>query len=184
MAVSRGIGTVLVSLLGIAIVLAAVVIIASVLGGEAPIKPLIYKTSELRKATDPVEKANLITAIDDLVVQAENDEVTAQWDRMMGCLATACPDEAYLDMVLVTVAAFEEDIPESALLINIIATAKYWGDSEHLLDFSKALSIANEQIDTLDDRKAQKIWEQIVECNNVCPEKNDLYFDLIGAIVQ
>ncbi len=184
MTVSRGIGSIVVSVIGILIILAAVVVIAKVMGSDAPYRPIIYKTIELRKAASPVEKANLITNIDDLVVQADSVEVKDQWDRMMQCLATACPDEAYLDMVLVTVAAFEQDIPESAVLINVIATAKYWGDPNHLLDFSKALSIANDQIESLDNRKAEKVWEQIVECNGVCPEKNDLYFDLIGIIVQ
>jgi hypothetical protein len=87
-------------------------------------------------------------------------------------------------MVLVTVAQFEDQIPESAVLINIIATAKYWGNPEHLLDFSKAMSMANEQIELLDNRKVEKLWQLVVECNNACPEKNDLYFELIGTIVQ
>jgi len=184
MAVSRGVGGIIASVVGIIIILAAVLVIAKVMGSDAPIKPLIYKSIELRDATDPLNKADLITSLDNLVVQAKNDEVTNQWDRMMQCLATSCPDEAFLDMVLVTVAAFEMDIPESAVLINIIATAKYWNDSEHLLDFSKALSIANEQVDDLESRKARKIWDDIVECKGTCPEKNDLYFDLIKNIVQ
>lgn len=184
MAVQRGFSTVIFSILGILIIVVAVVVIVSVMKSEPPIKGIIYKSIELRKATAPVERANLISALDDLVVETDDQEVKDQWDRMMQCLATSCPDEAYLDMILVTVAAFEQDIPESAVLINIIATAKYWGDAEHLLDFSKAMSIANEQIELLEDRKAEKLWEQVVECNNACPEKNDLYFDLIGTIVQ
>jgi hypothetical protein len=119
-----------------------------------------------------------------LVADVNSKEVKDQWDRMMQCLSTSCPDEAYLDMVLVTVANFEGDIPQSDVLINVIATNKYWGNAEHLLEFSKALSMANEQVQLLDNRKADKLWEQIVECNNACPEKNNLYFDLIRTIVQ
>ena len=184
MAISRGVSTVIFSIIGIVIIVAAVVLIASILGSDAPIKPLIYKTAELRKATDPLERSDLITDIDDLVEQSENSEILEQWDRMLDCLKTSCPDEAFLDMALVTVAVFEAEIPESALLINIIATAKYWDDPEHLLDFSKALSIANEQVETLKSRKAVKIWDEIIECNGTCPEMNDLYFELIITIVQ
>jgi len=184
MSVQRGFGSIIAAIIGIVILAVTVVIIVKVMTGEPPIKAIIYKTSELRRATAPLERANLITDLDDLVVEANNDDVKEQWDRMTQCLAAGCPDEAYLDMILVTVAAFEQDIPESALLINIIATAKYWDKPENLLDFSKALSIANEQIQSLDNRKIEKIWTQIVECNGVCPEKNSLYFELIGAIVQ
>jgi hypothetical protein len=184
MTVSRGIGSTILSVVGILVLLGAVVVVAMFMGNNAPIRPLIHKTIELRDASDPVDRADLITTIDDLAAQSGSDAIKDQWDRMLQCLATACPDVAYFDLILVTVANFEEDIPESALLINIVATAKYWGDSENLLEFSKALSIANEQIDDLDSRKANKLWGEIVDCNGVCPEKNDLYFDLIRTIVQ
>ncbi len=184
MAVQRGFSSIIFAILGIVIVVVAVAVISSVLTAEPPVKGIIYKSIELRKAVEPVERANLISALDDLVTEADNQEVKDQWDRMMQCLSTSCPDEAYLDMALVTVAAFEEGIPNSALLINVIATAKYWGNAEHLLEFSKAMSIANEQVELLNDRKSEKAWQQIVECNNACPEKNDLYFELIGTIVQ
>ncbi len=184
MAVQRGFSTVIFSILGIIIIVAAVMIIVKVVSSEPPVKPIIYKSIELRKAADPVDRANLISNLDDLVAESDSAEVKDQWDRMTKCLSTACPDEAYLDMVLVTVAAFEKDIPESALLINIIATAKYWGDPEHLLEFSKALSIANEQVKESQDRKVENAWDDIVKCNNACPEKNDLYFDVITAVVQ
>ena len=184
MAVQRGISGIFVSILGIFILLIAVVVIAKVLGSDAPIKPIIQKSIELRKATGSVERASLISSLDDLIVQSDNEEVQSQWDRMTSCLSSSCPDEAYLDLILVVVANFESEIPESNVLINIIATAKYWDDSEHLLDFSRALSIANDQIDELDSKKARKAWDSVVECDNVCPEKFDLYFDLIEAVVQ
>jgi hypothetical protein len=184
MAVQRGFGAIIFSIIGIIILVATVVIIVNVMSDEPPVKQIILKSIELRKAADPVDRAGLISDLDDLVADSDSAEIKDQWDRMTKCLSTACPDEAYLDMVLVTVATYESDIPESALLINIIATAKYWGDPEHLLDFSKALSIANEQVAETENRKVEKAWEEIVKCNNSCPEKNDLYFDVIAAVVQ
>lgn len=184
MTVSRGVSAILISIVGIIIILVAVFAIASMLGSNAPVKPIIAKTIQLKQATEPVEKAKLITDLDDLITQTENKELKDQWDRMMGCLSTSCPDEAFLDMVLVTVANYEQELPESALLINIIATAKYWGNQEHLLEFSKALSMANDQVDELQNKNARKQWQQIVECNGTCPEKNDLFFNIIETIAQ
>ncbi|GEM_PF-2015497 len=184
MAVQRGFGTIIFSIIGIVIVVLAVFVILKIVRSEPPVVPLIYKSIDLRQAENPVDRADLITNIDDLVVDLDNKEVKDQWDRMMQCLSTSCPDEAYLDMVLVAVANFEGDVPHSDVLINVIATNKYWGNDEHLLEFSKALSMANEQVLLLDNRKAEKLWEQIVECNDACSEKNGLYFDFIRAVVQ
>ena len=184
MPVSRGVGSIIISIAGILVLVLAVFVIASLFGSNAPIKPTIHKSIELRNATNPVEKAKLISDLDDLIAQTENQELKDQWDRMMQCLATSCPDEAYLDIVLVTVSAFEKDLPESAVLINIIAVGKYWGNNDHLLEFSKALSMANDQIDELNSKSARKKWQEIVECNGTCSEKNELFFELIESIVQ
>ncbi|MBI4146428.1 hypothetical protein HY489_03765 [Candidatus Woesearchaeota archaeon] len=184
MTVARGVGSVLLSALGIFIVVLTVVVVAGVLGSDAPVKPIILKSIELRSADDSLTKANLISDLDDMVAQADNQDIKDQWDRMMGCLATNCPDEAYLDMVLVTVAAYENELPESALLINIIAAGKYWNDPEHLLDFSRALSIANDQVDELESKQARKQWQAIIDCNGTCQEKNTLFFELIQTIIS
>jgi len=184
MTVQRGIGTIIFSIIGIIIIFIAVVIILKVVRSEPPVTDIIYKTIDLRKASDPVERADSITALDELVSKSGNEDIKGQWDRMMQCLSSSCPDEAFLDLILVTVASYEKDVQNSALLVNVIATNKYWGNPERLLDFSRALSMANEQVKLLEDRKVEKIWESIVACNNVCPEKNNYYFDLIRAIVQ
>ncbi|MBS3148520.1 hypothetical protein J4219_06540 [Candidatus Woesearchaeota archaeon] len=184
MTVSRGVGNILLTAAGAAIVIVTIVIIASLLGSDTPVDYLISKSLELRKAQDPVQRAQLITEIDDIITNADSSELLDQWNRMMGCLATSCPNEAYLDLVLVTTATFEDDLPQSALLINVIATAKYWGDPEHLLEFSRALSMANEDIEELASKKTRNAWQDVVECNNTCPEKDDLLFDLIETLVQ
>jgi len=184
MTVSRGVASILLSVLGVAILLGVIFLVASLLGSNAPVKPIIIDSIELRKAQDPVQKARLISELDDLITQSKNNDLKEQWDRMTQCLGTSCPDEAYLDLVLVTVSVYEKELPESPLLINIIAVAKYWGDQDHLLDFSKALAAASDQIDLLKNKNVRKTWEQVVSCNNTCPEKNDLFFELILAIVQ
>ncbi|RJQ21405.1 hypothetical protein C4580_02595 [Candidatus Woesearchaeota archaeon] len=183
MTVSRGVGQVVVPVLGILVLVVAIFAAASLLGSDAPIRPIITKGIELRSAESALDKARLISDLDDLVTQADNEDIKEQWDRMTSCLSTSCPDEAYLDLVLVTVAAYEHELPESALLINLIAVGKYWGESERLLEFSRAMSIANDQIEELESKNARKQWQQIIDCNGTCPEKNDLFFTLVQTIV-
>ena len=184
MSVERGVTRYLFSALGILFLVVGIVLAASLIASDAPVKPIIYKSIELRNASDAVKKAKLITDLDDLVAQTKDEAVMEQWSRMTECLGTACPDEAYLDLVLITVAQFEEEIPESPLLINTIAVSKYWNDGEHLLEFSKALSFATDQVEQTKNKSVRKLWDQIVACNGACPAKNDLFFEFIKAVVQ
>lgn len=184
MAIARGVGSAIVGILGIVILVVAVVLIASVLRGDAPVEDLMLKTIDLRNAKSTVEKAQLISEVDDLVLESNNEEIREQWERMLGCLKTSCPDEAFLDLVLVTVSAHEKDVEYSAVLLNVIATAKYWKNDEHMLDFSKALSMANEQINALGDRNARKKWDAVIDCNGTCDALYDNYFELIKTLVQ
>src|SRR3989338_1057649 len=137
MSVARGVGRYVLSALGILLIIVAIVLAASLIASDAPVKPIIYKSIDLLNATDPVKKARLITDLEDLVAQTKNEAVINQWGRMTDCLATACPDDAYLDIVLITLAEYEQEIPESPLLINTIAVSKYWNDPNHLLEFYK-----------------------------------------------
>lgn len=184
MAVSRGVGSYILAILGIVVVIGAIFLIAKIVGGNAPIKPIIQYSIELRNTNDTVKKSELISKLDELIQQAENDDLTEQWQRMTGCLGTSCPDEAYFDLVLVVVSVYEADIPHSATIINLIATNKYWGDPEQIVEFSKAMTLADDQIRDLKNRSSEKTWQEIVACNAVCPERNDLFFELIGNILQ
>jgi len=184
MSITRGVRPIIISIVGIIIIAIAAVVIVNLVNGESPVQNLIYKSLELRDAKNAVDRADLITGLDELVAESNNPRVLDQWNKMLECLSSACPDEAFLDMVLVSVAEYETDVDHSALLINVIATAKYWDNPDHMLDFSKALSTADNQIQELKIRGIEKKWSQIVDCNGQCPEMYDQYFDLIKAIVR
>jgi len=184
MTVSRGVGSIIAAIAGVLVVVIAVVILIAVLTPNSNPSGLISKTIDLRNAKTPIERANLITFIDDEVAKLGSKDVKEQWDRMLSCLSDVCPDEAFLDLILVTTASFETEISNSATIINVIATVKYWGKPENMLDFSRAMSTANDQIDDSNNRAAKKTWGQILACENTCEDKNDLYFALIRDLAQ
>lgn len=169
---------------GFLILLFGIIVVAKILGSDAPIKPIILNGIELRNADDPVQKAELVSLLDELVQQAENEDLSDQWYRMTKCLSDGCPDGAYFDLVLATAAIYEEDLPQSPILINLIATNKYWSDPEQVVEFSRAMTLADDQVHELKSRRADSVWSDIVECNAVCDEKNDLFFELIEIIVK
>lgn len=184
MTVSRGVGSVIAAIAGILLIVVTVVILIAVLTPNSNPSGLISKSIELRDAKTPIERANLITSIDDEIANLGNSEISEQWDRMISCLSDVCPDEAFLDLILVTTAEFETEIQNSATIINAIATVKYWGNAENMLDFSRAMSTADSQIEESDNRAVKKVWDEILECENTCDDKNDLYFALIKALAQ
>ena len=79
MSVARGVGRYVLSALGILLIIVAIVLAASLIASDAPVKPIIYKSIDLRNATDPVKKARLITDLEDLVAQTKNEAVINQW---------------------------------------------------------------------------------------------------------
>lgn len=184
MSVERGVTNYVLGILGILLIIIAVIISLSVFVKEPSVKPILAKSIELRNATDPVRKAKLITDLDSVISESKNENLVSQWGRMTECLSTRCPDEAYFDLTLITLAQYPEDFPESELLVNVIAVNKYWGDNEHLLEFSKSLSAATDKVSELKSKNAKKIWDQIVACNGVCAQKNDLFFDFIKVVSQ
>lgn len=184
MTVSRGVGGVLAAIAGIFVIIVTIVVLVAVLTPDIDPSNLVVKAIELRNAKTDIERANLITDIDDEVAILGNVKIKDQWDRMLSCLSEICPDDAFFDLVLVATVSYETSVPNSATIINAIATIKYWGISEQMLDFSRAMSSANDQIEESDNRAAKKLWDQILACENTCAEKNDLYFSLIKVLVQ
>lgn len=182
MPISRGVGSAIAAIVGIVVLVVAVVLVVNVVRSEPPVKELILKNVELRNANVTVERAELVTTIDQIVADVGHEAVTDQWKRMLDCLPAKCPDAAFLDMALIVAVNF--DLPESGVLVDVITTAKYWGNPEHMLEFSKALSSANEKIGEFEKRGVEKAWQKVVECNGECAEMNDLYFDLITSIVR
>ena len=171
------------TIIGILVIIVLIVVGAKIFGSKAPIKPMILNAIELRQTTEPLKKANMISELDDLVSQADNAHVTEQWEALVECLATGCHDGLYSEFILAIALEYQDKLPHSALIINIISTNRYWG-SESVIEFSRAMTLVDEDIQKLDSRKIEKKWDEIVECNGVCAEKNDLVFDLVGLIMQ
>jgi hypothetical protein len=143
---------------------------------------IILSVLKLKDSDSSVQKAQLISDIDDLVVSADNNALTEQWEHVTECLATSCPDDAFFDTVFIIVNEFPE-IPNSELILNVIYVNRYWDSEENVVEFSRSLSFIDKGIPELENRNAERAWEDIVECNDACEEKNDLYFDLIEKIV-
>lgn len=181
---AKGVGKI-VAVAGIVlIVIIAIIIVSNVAGGDPPVKSIILKTTDLRAASDDsVRRAQLISAIDTLVAKSGDENIDEQWARMTECLGTTCPDDAFFDMVFVSTNDHQADIKNADLILNILVVNRYW-DTEEVVEFSKSLSEVDTQLQELGSRKAKGTWDDIVECNNECAERNDLYFELIRSITE
>jgi len=149
------------------------------LGDPGP--QIILKIIELRQEDSTLSKADFIATVDDLVQRVNNKEVDLEWSSLTSCLSTSCTNADYFN--LVQTVAYEERIANYPLIINLVLTYKYWG-GEEVVKFSKALTDVDRKMDELNVRVVRDSWKKIVECDGVCPNKAQLYFDLIKEIVE
>lgn len=176
--------TVVIGTLGIGILVTALAVLLSFTAGESQTPELIPTIVKLYQHRDnSVEKAKDITRIDEIVTDIDNPEITDAWLSLLECLKSNCVADDYFNFIMIIINEKGHEIQYSNLLTNVLITQRYWG-TENIVEFSKALTAANEDIDILNNKAVSNKWDEIVNCNGVCPEKNDLYFDLIGLLYQ
>ncbi len=174
--------TVVIGTLGLGVLITAVAILLSFTGGTDPTPDLIPAIVKLYQHTDnSVEKAKDITQIDDIVTDMDNTAITDAWLSMLDCLKEQCVPDDYFNFVMIVINEKSHKIKHSDLLTNILVTQRYWG-TENIVDFSKALTAANADIDALHNKAVSDKWKEIVACNGVCPEQNTLFFELIQEL--
>ncbi|MEK6874764.1 MAG: hypothetical protein AABX52_03380 [Nanoarchaeota archaeon] len=143
---------------------------------------LILNTLILHKGQlDVIKRSTLITQTDDIVRSTDNRKIINQWKSLSACVPTTCPDAEYFNFIITVTE--EENIPHNDLILNLIRTYKYWNSPDDILDFSKALTDVNNEVDTIGSREVTKAWAEIVKCNGKCENVNMLYFDMIKAVV-
>lgn len=176
--------TVVIGTLGLGILVTALAILLSFTTGESQTPELIPTIVKLYQDRDnSVEKAKDITKIDEIVTDIDNTEVTDAWLSMLDCLKETCVPDDYFNFIMIVINEKGHEIKYSNLLTNILITQRYWG-TENIVEFSKALTAANTDIEALHNKAISSKWEEVVECNGVCPEKNDLFFQTIGLLAS
>lgn len=184
MAMLKGVNKLLLVVVGVLAVLILMVVAATFFASNPVAEPIIINSINLRNVQDPVNKAQIISAVDELVAEADNANLNEQWSKMTACLGQKCPDDAFFDTVFVTTSEFPNSVRDSDLIMNVLFVNRYWGDEERVVEFSKSLSSVDGKVSALGDRKVERAWAKIVECNGDCAEKNDLYFDMVLSVLN
>lgn len=152
-------------------------------GGPAP-GDILLSTIILHSTNESVARAELITAIDTAVKGTSNDAISAQWNTLTQCIAdNSCTQDDYFDLVLIIAIEKKDDVPHAGLISNAITVNRYWGNQERILEFSKALSDANAQVDLLASKPVTNKWREIVACDGKCPEFHNLFFEFLRLVL-
>jgi hypothetical protein len=176
--------TVVIGTLGLGILVTAIAILLSFTTGESQVPELIPTIVKLHQDREnPVEKAKDITRIDEIVVDIDNTAITDSWHSMLTCLKENCVPDDYFNFIMIIINEKSHELKYSNLVTNILITQRYWG-TENIVEFSKALTAANTDVESLHDTAISGKWQQIVECNGECPEKDDLFFEMIGLLYK
>ncbi len=170
------------SVLGAAILLTSIVIAYTLFASQEVAQPLVVSIAELRNsAGDPVQKAKLISRIDDLAADS-TEGVQDQWAYMTECLPAGCVDDEYLNLILIVAQEHTADLPAAELITNIIIAHRFWG-GEDVVEFSRALSDASDAIE-LRPKQVRSQWDEVIACNGECAHMNDLFFELLVMLTE
>lgn len=151
-------------------------------GSASDAQQLILNTVALRKGPpEVVKRSALIAQTNTLVEGMGNKRIQGEWDGLAQCMAKGCIDPDYYNFIITVTT--QKRVANRDLLYNLILANKYWGTNE-IIDFSQALTKADTAVEQLGSREASKKWNEIVECDGKCPEKNDLFFEMIKLVVM
>jgi hypothetical protein len=178
---------VVIAVISIMILFAVIFALVSVFSSNATIQPLIQSTIKLRSnLDDPVLRAKAITELNDIVQELDSPGINEGWTVMASCVPTAegCSDDDFMNFIISAVNDREKDLTYGAVVQDIIVVHRYWGDSENVIQFSQALTNVNTGISEMHASSAMNLWNKIIECNGVCPEYDNLFFELVEVISQ
>ncbi len=146
---------------------------------------LMIDAMTLRTTNDTVGRAEIITEMDRQVGMIQSQGISAQWASLNSCLAAnSCNQDDYFDFLLMVSVERAKEVPHSAVIVNAITANRYWGNSEKILDFSKALADANQQVDDLDLRTIKNKWQEIIQCDGKCANFHNNFFDFIRLLLS
>jgi len=139
---------------------------------------LMLDTITLRETNETVERAQIITQMDDIVRELKDPAISAQWAGLTNCVSgNVCTQDDYFDFLLMVAIEKPKEVPHAELIVNSITVNRYWGNSEKIIDFSKALSDANTEVEQLGLKTIANKWRDIVACDGKCPQYHDLFFE-------
>jgi len=145
---------------------------------------LMLSTITLRSTNDTVHRAELITDMDTTVRELESEPIAAQWSTLTECIApNTCTQDDYFDFLLMVATERPKEVAHADLIANAIAVNRYWGNSERIIEFSKALSDANDQVAGVELKSVRNKWQEIIYCDGKCANYHDLFFDFTRLLL-
>lgn len=146
---------------------------------------LMIDAITLRTTNDTVTRSDIITEMDRQVKMIESQGITTQWASLGTCIAAgSCNQDDYFDFLLMVAVEKQKEVPNSAIIVNAVTANRYWGNSDKILDFSKSLSEANQQVDDLDIRSIKNKWQEIIQCDGKCAQFHSLFFEFIRLLLS
>jgi len=165
------------------IILAVIIVGYKFLTNEPGIKPITENIIKLRITENPLDKAKIISSTDNMITKLESDEVKERWNQLTKCLNKECSDTQYFNFLIILFSQYPEKLAKTDLLLKILAIQRYWG-TEEVVEFSKAMSYVDEEIQKMPSNTVKKKWQNVIDCNNLCDKKNDYFLELIQSVLN
>jgi hypothetical protein len=147
---------------------------------------LLLEILDLRESyidSDTIKTAELVTKIDKDIASLDNNPIIDNWETMTLSLARkTCDNDNFLDFILtIALEGNKIGLVNGELIVDILTASKYW-NTDHTVKFSQSLTSANKAIADINNETISSKWDEIVACDGICPDKDNLMFDIIGLI--
>lgn len=143
---------------------------------------LLLEIIELRKnhiQGKLIKTAQKISSVNKNVNDLENTKIIKNWESIMLCLAKSCDDKDFIEFILKV--TLEENIINGEIILGISEADIYW-NTDKVVKFSEAIIKVNTNIGILDNTEISEKWSEIIACDGICSEKEQLFFDMVELI--
>lgn len=167
------------------IIIAVIFALVSLFSSKFSIQPLLLNTVYLRaNFDDPIARAKAITEINTIVADFDDSGINEGWRAIASCITEGCTDDDYMNFIMAAVNSRPGDIENAAVITELIKVHRFWGDTTNVIVFSQALTNTNNMVNDLHFSTAVNVWNRIIECNGLCEEYDNLFFELIKVVVE
>jgi hypothetical protein len=170
--------------IGLAVIIALFFFVKQVFFASPSVPALMADTITLAGTNDTVKRSLLITSMDESVAGLEDDAIGAQWDTLTDCISqNLCTQDDYFDMLYIAALQKRDDVPNAELIARVVEANRYWNDKEKLVEFSKALSDANEGVEQLQLKTIRNKWQEIIYCDGKCAQYHQQFFEFVRLLL-
>jgi len=135
--------------------------------------PLVLKLIELARAyaeKDTLKTSHLLVELD------ASMNTSVHWQDLLFCIKTNCKETEFYEFI------FENcnDVTEDKTIKNYLQLRQIWNSRDVL----RRAMLITEIDNAIKDDSTRQLWEEIIRCDQKCPQRYELELDFLQALAE